>query len=127
MRKINIEGSSKTPRINFDGEKGVLEFYGRSIPENSVEFFEPLNQWLVEYSHNAKDDTVIDIKLEYFNTSSSKCILDFFKRLESMNGPVTNVKVNWYYEKDDEDMAEAGEDYDAIVDLPFKLIEVEEI
>ncbi len=127
MRKMNIDGSSKTPRINFDGEAGVLELYGRSIPENSVEFFEPLNEWLVEYSHDAKEETVIDMKLEYFNTSSSKCILDFFKKLESMNGAVTNVKVNWYYETDDEDMAEAGEDYEAIVDLPFKLIEVEEI
>lgn len=124
---MNIDGSSKTPRINFDGEAGVLELYGRSIPENSVEFFEPLNEWLVEYSHDAKEETVIDMKLEYFNTSSSKCILDFFKKLESMNGAVTNVKVNWYYETDDEDMAEAGEDYEAIVDLPFKLIEVEEI
>jgi len=127
MRKMNIDGSSKTPRINFDGEAGVLELYGRSIPENSVEFFEPLNEWLNEYSLDAKDETVIDMKLEYFNTSSSKCILDFFKKLESMNGKVTNVKVNWYYEMDDEDMAEAGEDYEAIVDLPFKLIEVEEI
>ncbi len=127
MKKISIEGSSKTPRVNFDGETGVLELYGRSIPENSVAFFEPLNNWIHEYSRDAKQETVVDIKLEYFNTSSSKCILDLFKKLESINGKVTNVKVNWYYEKDDEDMAEAGEDYEAIVDLPFHLIEVDEI
>jgi len=127
MRKISIDGSSKTPRIDFDGETGVLELYGRSIPENSVAFFEPLNEWLIEYSQEAKEETIIDMKLEYFNTSSSKCILDLFKKLESMNGVVTNVLVNWYYETDDEDMAEAGEDYEAIVDLKFKLIEVEEI
>lgn len=127
MRKINIKETSKTPRIVFDGDVGVLELYGRSIPENSLEFFEPLHEWLVEYSQNAQEKTIIEMKLEYFNTSSSKCILDLFKRLESMNGIVTDVHVNWYYESDDEDMAEAGEDYVAIVDLPFKLIEVEEI
>ncbi len=127
MKNMNIEGSPKTPRINFDCELGVLELYGRSIPENSVEFFEPLNEWLDEYSKEAKVETIINVKLEYFNTSSSKCILDLFKKLESINGSVTSVKVNWFYEKDDEDMAEAGEDYEAIVDLPFNLIEVEEI
>ena len=127
MEKINITGSAKTPTINFDGESGVLEFKGRSIPENSVEFFAPLNEWLEKYAEEAKSETVVDMKLEYFNTSSSKCILDFFKRLEKINGSKSNVRVNWYFEKDDEDMAEAGEDYEAIVALPFNIIEVEEI
>ncbi|HIP33064.1 MAG TPA: DUF1987 domain-containing protein [Crocinitomicaceae bacterium] len=127
MEKFNIVGSAKTPTINFDGETGILEFIGRSIPENSVEFFTPLIDWLEEYESHPKEETVVDMKLEYFNTSSSKCILDFFKRLEKINGNDTQVKVNWYFEKDDEDMAEAGEDYEAIVSLPFKIIEVDEI
>jgi hypothetical protein len=65
------------------------------------------------------------MKLEYFNTSSSKCILDLFKKLERLDG--TEVSINWYFEEDDEDMEEAGEDYQAIINLPFKMIEVEEI
>jgi len=48
-----------------------------------------------------------------------------FKKLESLSG--TSVKVKWYYEEDDEDMLEAGEDYEAIIDLPFEMIEVEEL
>ena len=72
-----------------------------------------------------KDITEVNVQLEYFNTSSSKCILDVFKKLETLSG--TEVKVNWYYEEDDEDMLEAGEDYQAIIDLPFKMIEVEEL
>ena len=67
----------------------------------------------------------ISINPDLFNTSSSKCILDVFKKLETLSG--TEVKVNWYYEEDDEDMLEAGEDYQAIIDLPFKMIEVEEL
>ena len=74
-----------------------------------------------------KPNTIVDVKLEYFNTSSSKCILDLFKQLEKLNAGNTEVKVNWYFEEDDEDMEEAGEDYQAIIDLPFKMIEVEEI
>jgi hypothetical protein len=127
MEKFRLEGSPKTPEIDFNGDTGILELRGRSIPENSVEFYAPLNEWLEEYAKQANESTTLDMKLEYFNTSSSKCILDLFKRLEKMNGGVTTVHVNWYFETEDEDMAEAGEDYQAIVELPFSIIEVDEI
>lgn len=127
MEKFHIDGSAKTPTIDFDSETGLLEFRGRSIPENSVEFYAPVNEWLEVYKHSPKESTIVNMRLEYFNTSSSKCILDFFKRLENMNGKGTNVLVNWYFEREDEDMAEAGEDYEAIVELPFKIIEIEEL
>lgn len=127
MDSLILEGSAKTPSIDFDGGTGVLELRGRSIPENSIEFFKPLNDWLDTYGSSPKEETNINVKLEYFNTSSSKCILDLFKRLEKINGKATQVTVNWYFERDDEDMEEAGEDYQAIVGLPFNIIEVEEI
>lgn len=127
MENLVIDGSAKTPSIDFDSGTGVLELKGRSIPENSIEFYKPLNDWLESYSSAPKEKTTIDVRLEYFNTSSSKCILDFFKRLEKVNGGNTTVHVNWYFETDDEDMEEAGEDYEAIVGLPFSIIEVAEI
>ena len=127
MENINIEGTPKTPTVNFNASEGKLELLGRSIPENSVEFYGKLNQWIEEYGASPHQETVLEVKLEYFNTSSSKCILDLFKLLEKLNGKGTNVSVNWYYEEDDEDMQEAGEDYQAIIPLPFTLIEVEEI
>lgn len=127
MEKLILEGSAKTPTVQFDGENGVMELRGRSIPENSIDFYKPLNEWIENYGNGPKPNTIVDIKLEYFNTSSSKCILDLFKQLEKLNSKNTEVKINWYFEEDDEDMEEAGEDYQAIIDLPFKMIEVEEI
>ena len=127
MENLNLEGSAKTPTVNFNSADGTLELKGRSIPENSIEFYKPLNDWIDTYATGPKPSTTVDVKLEYFNTSSSKCILDLFKQLESLNKGNTEVKVNWYFEEDDEDMAEAGEDYQAIIDLPFEMIEVEEI
>jgi hypothetical protein len=127
MEKYVLDGTVKTPDVSFDNTSGVLELRGRSIPENSVEFYGPLNTWLDEYAKAPATKTVMDVKLEYFNTSSSKCILDLFKKLEKMNGNSTQVTVNWYYEAYDEDMAEAGEDYRAIIELPFAIIEVDEI
>jgi len=127
MENILRESSAKTPTINFDAKSGVLLLRGRSIPENSIEFYKPLNDWLDLYGEKPCQETTIDMKLEYFNTSSSKCILDLLKRLEKINQTGSKVSVNWYFESDDEDMEEAGEDYQAIVQLPFKMIEVEEI
>jgi hypothetical protein len=126
METVTIEGTPKTPTINFDMQKGLLEIKGRSIPENSIEFYKPLVDWLEKYSSNPKPQTNVNIQLEYFNTSSSKCILDVFKKLEAIHKNGSEIVINWYYETDDEDMLEAGEDYQAIINVPFKMIEVEE-
>lgn len=124
MENLNIEGSAKTPTVEFK-TAGSLLIKGRSIPENSIEFYKPLIDWIGEYGGAPQGKTEVNIQLEYFNTSSSKCILDVFKKLETLSG--TSITINWYYEQDDEDMLEAGEDYQAIVDIPFKMIEVEEL
>ena len=126
MKPIIIEGTPKTPTIKFDASEGVFEITGRSIPENSVEFYKPLVDWLDMYKETPLEKTVVKIKLEYFNTSSSKCILDVFKKLEAIHKSNNEVEVNWYYEEDDEDMLEAGEDYESIIRVPFKMIETTE-
>lgn len=127
MDNLHLEGSAKTPEVFFNSDSGILLLRGRSIPENSIEFYKPLNDWIDDYSHKPNENISVDIKLEYFNTSSSKCILDLFKKLEKLNNGTSKVSVNWYFEVDDEDMAEAGEDYQAIIKLPFSMIEVDEI
>ncbi len=126
MEPIIIEGTPKTPSVRFDAKQGFVEIKGRSIPENSIEFYKPLVDWLEQYSGAPAEKTVVNIHLEYFNTSSSKCILDVFKKLETIHKAKNDVVVNWYYEEDDEDMLEAGEDYESIIRIPFKMIEVED-
>ncbi|MCB0482063.1 MAG: DUF1987 domain-containing protein [Flavobacteriales bacterium] len=127
MENLIIEASSKTPAVSF-GIDGKMELSGRSIPENAIDFYKPLYDWLDAFAANPCSQVEINIKLEYFNTSSSKCLLDVFKKAEAI-GKTKNsqVKINWYYEVDDEDMLEAGEDYDIIISIPFKFIEVESL
>jgi hypothetical protein len=126
MEPISIEGTAKTPTVKFNSEEGIIEIKGRSIPENSVEFYKPLVDWLEEYKKGPLPKTMVNIQLEYFNTSSSKCILDVFKKLEAIHKGKNEVEINWYYEEDDEDMLEAGEDYESIIRVPFKMIEITE-
>ncbi len=124
MESIFIEGTLKTPIVKFDGKTGIVEIKGRSIPENSIEFYKPLVDWLEEYAKKPLEKTQVNVQLEYFNTSSSKCILDVFKKLEAIHKAKHDVVINWYYEEDDEDMLEAGEDYESIIRVPFKMIEI---
>ncbi len=124
MEPLTIEGTAKTPNVKFEADQGFIEIKGRSIPENSIEFYKPLVDWLEEYGKGPAALTKVNIQLEYFNTSSSKCILDVFKKLEAIYKAKNEVIINWYYEEDDEDMLEAGEDYESIIRVPFKMIEI---
>ena len=125
MEELNIEGTPKTPTIRFDMKSGEMLIKGRSIPEKSIEFYKSLTEALDSYGDSPQSETKVNIQLEYFNTSSSKCILDVFKKLEKINAGNSNVTINWHYEEDDEDMLEAGEDYQAIINIPFKKIVME--
>ncbi len=122
MSNLIIDDSIKTPLVSFGFSTGILEIKGKSIPENSVEFYKPVFEWLDNYSQSPAPQTEMKVCLEYFNTSSSKCLLDIFRRLETINlSGKTKVIVSWFYETDDEDMMEAGEDYQALVKIPFEL------
>ena len=119
MNTLFFEGTRKTPRINFDCSSGIFEFSGRSIPENPIEFYKPILDWLDEYTQFPMALTILKVQLEYFNTSSSKCILDVFKKFEVLHKQGHKVVIEWYYEEDDEDMLESGEDYRSIIRVPF--------
>lgn len=125
MEIIILEGTLKTPTIEFNPFEGYLLIKGRSIPENSIEFYQPLIEELENYFITPQPTTKVDIQLEYFNTSSSKCILDVLKKIEVISES-SKVNINWFYEEYDEDMLEAGEDYQAIVNIPFTMIEISE-
>lgn len=120
-----IEAGIKTPFISLKEDAGAIEIKGKSIPENSVEFYAPVMEWLDKYSQQPKSKTQVTINLEYFNTSSSKCLLDIFRKLEKVHTGSNEVNVLWLFEEDDEDMQEAGDDYQSIVKIPFTIKPVE--
>lgn len=121
MNNLFIPRTSKTPDIFFDADRGVLEIKGRSIPENSVAFYAPVMQWLGDYETTPQPETQLVIRLEYFNTSSSKCLIDIFRKLEQLHRQESTVKAIWYYEEEDEDMKESGEDFRDLVSMPVVL------
>jgi SiaC family regulatory phosphoprotein len=124
MENLNIEGTTKTPQVisALEDNRLYISIKGRSIPEDAKEFYQPLMNLIESYRPNPKPNTVIDIQFEYLNTSSSKSLAIFLKRFESVTG--TEKVVNWYYEKLDYDLKEAGEDFALIIDIPFNLVQI---
>lgn len=120
MDKFFKQSTPKTPRIEFDAENSSFLIQGRSIPENSTEYYRPLIEWLEEYMKSPSAETHINIDVEYFNTSTSKCFVEMFRKLESIMNQ-SDVRVIWYYDSDDEDMQESVEDFKKVIRIPIEL------
>lgn len=120
---LNIIATEDTPEITFNGETNELIISGRSLPEDVSTFYKPVFEWLEGFSNTQTPGTVFKFKLEYFNTASSKIILDILMKLEDMmESKQSELKIEWYYFESDDDMLEAGEEYKELVEIPFHLI-----
>lgn len=122
MDTINIEGTEDTPKIILDTNAGVYSISGRSLPEDVATFYKPVLDWLNEYASSPQPEMNFEIKLEYFNTASSKLLLDILMKLEEIAEGGAGINVQWNYDEQDEDMQEAGEEYSELVSIPFKMI-----
>lgn len=121
MNIINLAGTEDTPKIILDHIQGFYEISGRSLPEDAVEFYTPVLKWLDDFAVEKPGELEMKINLEYFNTASSKLILDIFSKLEQLKEANVTVSVKWFYMEDDTDMMEAGEEYAELVEIPIIL------
>jgi hypothetical protein len=125
MEAYQVIATVKTPSILLDPVKSTLELKGRCIPENTIEFFGHLLEAVLAYGASKPKKFDITIHLEYFNTSSSKCLLDLFKNTEVMLKSGSEVTITWVYDQEDEEWLEVGKDYESMTEVPFKYIAVE--
>jgi hypothetical protein len=108
--------------VNFDKDTGILELEGASYPENALDFFGPIVEWIKNYISEIKKPFIMNIRINYINTSSTKCMLDMFEMLQEYYASGVSIKINWFYEKDDEDIMETGEEIGEGLDLPIEYI-----
>lgn len=123
---FRIEPTSKTPEINFNLKSGELLISGISVPENAVEFYAPIINWIINYVSNPQNKTVLSLKLTYINTSSLQFLYDTLKELDSIVEP-DSVVINWFFAEDDEDMKETGYDFKEVSTSEFNFMPVEEL
>lgn len=126
MQNLILNASNKSPKVIFDHQKGYLEISGKSIPENSYDLYKPLLDWVEEYLQSPAAKTIFVFRLTYFNSSSAEYILDIMKKLETLFLKGAPVEIKWYYDVEDEDMEQIGEDFKAILKIPIEMVETEE-
>lgn len=131
MELLHIEPDEFTPGIDFDPTQMVFEIYGFSRPENVVGFYKPLLSWLDTFSSEvlAPDPEMhrlleVNIKLTYFNSASSKFLLDILLLFIRMNTGNCKVHIKWYYEADDDEIKESGEELSEMLGFSFIYIEM---
>ncbi|MBF0289897.1 MAG: DUF1987 domain-containing protein [SAR324 cluster bacterium] len=111
MENLNIAATKHTPLIQFNTETHILEIRGRSYPENTFEFYEPVMKWLKEYFESTSNTTTIDFEINYFNSTSSKLFFDMFDLFVDAQENGSKIVINWEYDEEDEDSEEAGEGF----------------
>ncbi len=123
MNNIIIEKTDNTPGVELNNEKRRIEFTGDSRPENAKLFFEPIFNWILEFenqlyflSGQAEGllKTEVNFKLEYFNSSSAKYVIELIKsvnKIEVGSNSKVKVDINWFYDEDDEDLRDAGKEF----------------
>jgi hypothetical protein len=123
MERYFVEATKMTPKVELDPATKVFSMSGNSRPENPMQFYKPIFEWLTAYIESSSDKTVFEIKMDYFNTSTSKVLLDLFELFEKL-ATSKDIHVVWCYQSDDEEMQEAGEELLDLVELSYEIKEV---
>lgn len=125
MENLNISATKSSPEINFDATTNILSIVGESYPENTTQFYEPIFKWLNELIENIDtEEIVFNIELIYFNSSSSKVLMDLFDILEDACEDGKNIILNWVYDEENEASLEYGEEFaEDTESLVFNLVE----
>lgn len=119
---MNIHATATTPSVAFDERNFTLVIRGESYPENAFEFFKPIQQWVDERLKGPR--FVLELAVTYMNTSSVKCVMDLFDRLDAAHRGGADVLVRWSYNATDERIRELGEELLEDIDAPKELVEL---
>ena len=120
MDTLLIEQTADSPRVILDPVDKLFEISGKSLPEDVLEFYQPVLDWLNAYREKPDSKTIFSVRLIYFNTASSKMIMDIFLIFEEMVEEGHEVLIRWHSHKTDEDMQEAGKEFEDMIVVPFE-------
>ncbi len=126
MESLKIKGDKKSPEVTLEPYSGLLETKGKSNLENPGKFYDPIINWLIEYSKEPAIKTTFRMEMDYFNSSSAKHLMKIFRILESIaKDPKKQVLVQWCHDGHDLSMRESGEDFSSMLNVDFEFIELE--
>jgi len=121
MENITISPTKKSFGITCNGEKGIIDITGISYPENAIEFFTPVLDWVKQFTENNNMPLLLQFKVNYYNTSSSKYLFKMLEILEKYYNKGNKVEVKWYYCEGEEDMLESWKEMMEEFKLPYSI------
>ena len=123
--EVHISSSPETPEVILKRNEGEIKFSGRSMPEDAKEFYLPIIKWIEKYAKSPAPGTRVIFNYEYFNTASSKMIMEIIETIKKIAEKDKQFKTEWHYFVDDEDILEAGEDYEEMTGVSFEYLSYE--
>lgn len=126
MQNLDISGTKYTMDVRLDADTGRFSMTGNSYPEDANSFFDPIYKWIETYIDGKKGPILLDIRLNYVNSSSSKCFIDLFDILNNYHEAGGEVVVQWFYQEGDDEICDAGGELLEDVSFPYKIVGFEE-
>ncbi len=123
MKSIELQKTPHTPYVYCDAEQGVIKIIGRSLPEDSNQFYSPILEWLNSFEETASPSLDVKLYLDYFNTSSAKSLFSIMTSLNEMLLKGKNIVINWHYDSDDDDMKDLGQEHADLFPNLIQLVE----
>lgn len=118
---LRIEATEDTPEIDFDTTTGVFKVTGRALPENAHDFFKPIEDWVQGYVESPLENTVVEMRIDYFNSAATRYIFNLLMCFEDIVDDGGDAKVIWYYKEEDDMIETKGEELASILEVPFEM------
>jgi len=124
MESLRIEAGKSSPEIDFDAASGVLRIRGESFPENAAKFYQPVMDWASRFLCEASGPkAVLELAIVYFNSSTSKVLMNLFQMAEKAAASGRDVSVRWICDAENETAIECGEEFkEDLSSLPFRIV-----
>lgn len=121
VESLKLAATEDTPMIDFDTSTGIFKVSGRALPEDALEFFKPIEDWLQSYVEDPLESTTMEMSVDYFNSASTRYIFNILMSLEDLIEAGKEAKIIWYYREDDDMIETKGEELESMLDVPFEM------
>ncbi|MGB0368782.1 MAG: DUF1987 domain-containing protein [Flavobacteriales bacterium] len=121
---LKLEATEDTPEIDFNTSTGVFKISGRSLPEDALEFFKPVEAWLESYVEDCLDETTVEMRVDYFNSASTRYIFNILMAFEDIVDAGKQAKIIWYHKSNDEMIQAKGEELSDLLEVPFEMVSI---
>lgn len=133
MKGLYIEATKLTPEIRLSPDDNLFTIHGHSSPEDVRSLYYPVIEWLEifindilegEYTYSKDNPLKFEFYLPYFNSSSAKFIYDMITELKKLEEKGIPVRIDWFYDIDDPEQKEAGEELSELAGISFNYFAV---